>query len=76
MLRNPFFYHTQVGGAMEFKITDNFWMGAGVNYEYNPVRRKMEPQFLVYPVFKSGRFKIGMWGRRYFRLKHSYMATA
>ena len=56
----PFFYHTQVGGAMEFKITDNFWMGAGVNYEYNPVRRKMEPQFLVYPVFKSGRFKIGM----------------
>ncbi|KEJ85067.1 hypothetical protein HMPREF1002_04779 [Porphyromonas sp. 31_2] len=45
---------------MEFKITDNFWMGAGVNYEYNPVRRKMEPQFLVYPVFKSGRFKIGM----------------
>ena len=37
-----------------------FWMGAGINYEYNPVRRKMEPQFLVYPVFKSGRFKIGM----------------
>ena len=60
MLRNPFFYHTQIGVAMEFKITDNFWMGAGVNYEYNPVRRKMEPQFLVYPVFKSGRFKIGM----------------
>ena len=60
MLRNPFFYHTKVGGSMEFKVTDNFWMGAGINYEYNPVRRKMEPQFLVYPVFKSGRFKIGM----------------
>lgn len=60
MLRNPFFYHTQVGGSMEFKVTDNFWMGAGINYEYNPVRRKMEPQFLVYPVFRSGRFKIGM----------------
>lgn len=60
MLSNPFLYHTQVGGSMEFKVTDNFWMGAGINYEYNPVRRKMEPQFLVYPVFKSGRFKIGM----------------
>ena len=23
MLRNPFFYHTQVGGSMEFKVTDN-----------------------------------------------------
>ena len=24
MLSNPFLYHTQVGGSMEFKVTDNF----------------------------------------------------
>lgn len=62
MLLNPFYNHTNVGGSMEFKITENFGIGMGVNVEYNPWNRKMEPQYLVYPVFKSGRFKGGISG--------------
>ncbi|MCK9343736.1 MAG: hypothetical protein M0P33_07490 [Massilibacteroides sp.] len=54
---DPFFYygngfnHSQVGGAMEFKISDNFGVGMGINYEFNPMKHKMEKQWLVYPVF-------------------------
>lgn len=51
MLMNPFFNHTNVGGALEFKFNDKFGMGVGVNYEYNPMRRKMERQQLIYPIF-------------------------
>ena len=60
MARNPFFYHSRVGGAFEFKVTDNFWIGAGFNYEHNPATRKMEPQFMVYPAFNTRHFRIGM----------------
>lgn len=59
MLMNPFYNHTSVGGAMEFRITDNFGLGFGVNYEYNPFRRKMEPQYMIYPLFQSKGIKIG-----------------
>lgn len=59
MLLNPFYNHTSVGGAMEFKFNDNFGIGAGVNYEYNPIRRKMEPQYLIYPIFRSRNIRIG-----------------
>lgn len=59
MLYNPFYNHTQVGGALEFKITEDFGVGMGVNFEYNPIKRKMEPQYLVYPVIRNGRFKLG-----------------
>lgn len=59
MLLNPFYNHTGVGGAMEFRITENFGMGFGVNYEYNPIRRKMEPQYMVFPLFQSKGFRIG-----------------
>lgn len=59
MLMNPYYRHTQVGGALEFKVTEDFGVGMGVNYEYNPVKRKMEPQYLIYPVIRNGRFKLG-----------------
>lgn len=51
MLMNPSFNHTNVGGAFEFKLNNKFGMGVGVNYEYNPIRRKMERQQLIYPIF-------------------------
>lgn len=60
MLMNPFYNHTSVGGALEFKVTDDFKVGVGMNYEYNPVRGKMEPQYLIYPTGKSGRIKLGI----------------
>ena len=41
MLMNPFYNHTNVGGAFEFKVNDSgFRVGVGVNYEYNPIRGK------------------------------------
>ncbi|MDR1982053.1 MAG: hypothetical protein LBQ39_10630 [Tannerellaceae bacterium] len=61
MMMNPMFNQTGVGGAMEFKLFDNAGFGVGVNYEYNHIRRKMEPQYLIYPVIKSGNIKIGVW---------------
>lgn len=50
---NPFFNHTRVGGAMEYKFNDNFGVGMGVDYRHNPRNGKLEPQYLFYPVFKS-----------------------
>ena len=60
MLMNPFYNHTSVGGAFEFKVNDSgFKVGIGVNYEYNPIRGRMERQFLFYPAGKIGMFHIG-----------------
>ena len=60
MLMNPFYNHTNVGGAFEFKVNDSgFRVGVGVNYEYNPIRGKMERQFMFYPAGKIGMFRIG-----------------
>ena len=60
MLMNPFYNHTSVGGAFEFKVNDSgFKVGVGVNYEYNPIRGRMERQFLFYPAGKIGMFHIG-----------------
>ena len=36
-----------------------FRVGVGVNYEYNPIRGKMERQFMFYPAGKIGMFRIG-----------------
>lgn len=59
MLLNPFYNHTNVGGAFEFKVNEGgFKIGVGVNYEYNPVRGRMERQFLFYPAGKIGTFRI------------------
>ena len=60
MLRNPFYNHTQVGGAFEFRVTENFWIGTGVNFEFNPMNNRMEPQFMVYPAVQTRHFRIGM----------------
>lgn len=51
VMLNPFYNHTAAGGAFEIKFNDNFGMGMGVNFEFNPLKRKMEPQYLVYPIF-------------------------
>ena len=60
MLMNPFYNHTNVGGAFEFKVNDSgFRVGIGINYEYNPIRGKMERQFMFYPAGKIGTFRIG-----------------
>ncbi|MDR1200141.1 MAG: hypothetical protein LBL58_00740 [Tannerellaceae bacterium] len=61
MLMSPFYNHTSVGGAVEFMLNDNFGIGGGVNYEYNPHRRRMEPQYQLFPVFRSKSIKIGVW---------------
>lgn len=61
LIMNPFFYQTNIGGAAEFKITDDFGIGMGVNYEYNPRRRRLEPQYLLYPVFGNGKFQVRMY---------------
>jgi len=50
---NPHFNHTNVGGSMEFKISDSFGIGIGMQQEYNPIRRKWESQPLIYPIFFS-----------------------
>lgn len=60
MMLNPFYHHTGVGGAFEVKFNDDFGVGVGVNYEYNHFRRKMEPQYLIYPVINSSKIKIGI----------------
>lgn len=59
MLWNPYYNHTQVGGAFEFKFNENVGVGMGVNFEYNPVRRKMVPQYLIYPIFNTKTIRIG-----------------
>jgi hypothetical protein len=51
ILMNPFFYHNSVGGSLEFKLNDNFGVGTGIQYNYNPMRRKMERQLLLFPIF-------------------------
>lgn len=61
VILNTFYPHTSAGGALEIKVSENFGFGVGVNYQYNPRYRKMEPQYMLYPVFKSGHFQIGMW---------------
>ena len=59
MLLNPFYNHTSVGGAFEFKVKEDFGIGVGVNFEYNPWSRRMDPQFLVYPALKNKNIRIG-----------------
>jgi hypothetical protein len=61
MLLNPFFNHTSVGGAVEFMLNEAFGVGGGVNYEYNPFKRRMEPQYMLYPVFRHKNIKISAW---------------
>ena len=60
MLLNPYYNHTSVGGAFEFKVKDNFSFGVGVNYEYNPWNKRMDPQFLFYPASKGKNIRIGI----------------
>ncbi len=55
MLMNPSINHTGVGGAFEFYFNDKFGVGMGMNYEFNPWKRKLEPQYFAYPIFRSGR---------------------
>ena len=52
VVTNPFLYQNSVGGAFEFKITEKFAIGTGLQMNFNPIRNKWERQYLVYPIFK------------------------
>lgn len=59
MLLNPYYNHTNVGGAFEVKVAEGFRVGVGVNYEYNPWNKRMDPQLLIYPAFNNKNIRIG-----------------
>jgi hypothetical protein len=61
MLTDPFFNHTSVGSAVEFMLNESFGIGGGVNYNYNPHKRRMERQYMLFPVFRNKTIKIGVW---------------
>lgn len=61
MILNPFFPHTSLGGAVEFKINEKFGVGVGVNYDYNHWNKRFDRQFLFSPVFNTGRMKVGFY---------------
>lgn len=54
MVANPWMNRTNVGGSMEFKVSDDFGFGIGVNYQHNHFNNRMEPQFLFYPFGSAG----------------------
>lgn len=51
MIMSPYFYHNSIGTSLEFKVNENFGVGAGIQYDFNPMNRKWERQILVFPVF-------------------------
>lgn len=51
VMMNPFFYHTEAGSALEIKFNDNFGIGMGLDFQYNPIKRKIEPKYMLYPIF-------------------------
>lgn len=51
LVMSPFFHHNSIGSSVEFKLNQNFSVGAGMQYEFNPIRNKWERQFLIFPVF-------------------------
>lgn len=51
MVLNPYYYQTNVGGSMEFKVSDKFGVGGGIQYNFNPINRKMERQIFIFPIF-------------------------
>lgn len=61
LLMNPEMHRTGAGGAVEFMFTKSLGMGAGVNYDYNPMRKRLEPRYIFYPVVKAGDFHIRLW---------------
>lgn len=48
MLMNPFFNHTNVGGAVEFKANDGFKFGVGINFERAYQGGGLQPQYMLY----------------------------
>ncbi len=51
---------TSVGGSMEFKVSDSFGFGIGMQHNYNPIHQKWERQQLIYPVIHSKKFGISV----------------
>ncbi|MDD4515526.1 hypothetical protein [Massilibacteroides sp.] len=51
MAMNPLFYHNNIGGALEFRLNKDLSIGAGMQYEFNPMKNKWERQFLLFPIF-------------------------
>jgi hypothetical protein len=61
LLMNPAMNQTAAGGALEFMFTKSLGLGTGINYEYNPIKRKLEPRYIFYPVIKSKDIQIKFW---------------
>ncbi|MDR2498884.1 MAG: hypothetical protein LBD28_05535 [Tannerellaceae bacterium] len=58
--QGAFFNHSSLGGALEYMFNENFGMGGGVEYRFNYFKGRLEPHPVVYPIFKSGHFSIGV----------------
>ena len=61
LVMNPALNSVNVGGALEFKIGDNAGFGFGVNFQHDPFRGRMRPQYIFYPTHTGTFFdKIGI----------------
>lgn len=49
-----------VGGAMEFKVNENFGFGIGIQRNYNPMRGKWENNQMFYPTYRNGNKSISI----------------
>lgn len=61
LLMNPYMNKTATGGAVEFMFTKSLGVGTGINYEYNPMKRRLEPRYIFYPIIKSKDIQIKLW---------------
>ena len=54
LIMNPNLNLNQVGGGVEFKVSDNFSFGVGANFQYHPGLRGMRPGVIFAPIFDMG----------------------
>ena len=45
--------------ALINRLKEDFRIGVGIEYEYNPIERRMKPRFMFYPAGKIGNFQLG-----------------
>ncbi|MCC8154502.1 MAG: hypothetical protein LIP01_09975 [Tannerellaceae bacterium] len=50
---------TAIGGAMEFKVNENFGFGIGIQHNFNPMRNRWNQDKFIYPTFR-GSNRIGI----------------
>lgn len=47
----PLYPENSYGGAIEYRISDNFGLGAGAERSLNPITGKWQTNYLLYPIF-------------------------